>query len=122
MWNKKSTSLKAEISKAAKLSNIQGGLPPIMRGLPVMAVLAGEAIAKATDGRNIIEERILGADEAVFLSSPPPQSSVSVPPVNHSWARPGVQLMCQSCGRNSVQPSARARSLQVAWKGDVEER
>ena len=39
-----------------------------MRGLPVLAILAGGAIAKATNGANAVEERILGKDEAILLT------------------------------------------------------
>src|SRR6478735_6905465 len=42
--NKSSQALRTEVSKLARLSNIQGGLPPLMRGLPVLAIMAGEAI------------------------------------------------------------------------------
>ncbi|KAF5566316.1 nwd1 [Fusarium napiforme] len=68
--NKSSQALRTEVSKIARLSNIQGGLPPLMRGLPVLAVMAGEAIAKTTNTKNMIEERLLGADEVFILQSP----------------------------------------------------
>ncbi|RMJ07925.1 hypothetical protein BHE90_012502 [Fusarium euwallaceae] len=85
--------LKTEVSRLAKLSNIQGGLPPLMRGLPVLAILAGEAVAKATDSRNLIEERMFGTDEVVSLQGP----TQTISTTNKEWARPGVREMCQRC-------------------------
>lgn len=65
------STLKTEISKLAKRSNIQNGLPPSMRGLPVLAIMAGGAIAKATNSNsNAVEDRMLGNDEAVLLAGP----------------------------------------------------
>lgn len=87
-----SSCLKTEVAKLAKLSNIQGGLPPLMRGLPVLAILAGEAVAKATDSRNLIEERMLGANDVVSLQGPQTLSTT-----NKEWTRPGVKEMCQRC-------------------------
>ena len=95
----KTTSLKAEVSKAAKLSNIQGGLPSIMRGLPVIAILAGETFARVTNGHNKVEERMLGADEAIVLGDPPRQSSSGV---HADIARPGIEMMCQRCAMNDM--------------------
>lgn len=93
MFNsKKSASLKTEVSKLVKLSNVQAGLPPIMRGLPVLAILAGEAAAKATNGGNKVEELMLGADEAILLVDPPKQ-----PITMSEEVRPGVKIMCQLC-------------------------
>ncbi|KAK7414845.1 hypothetical protein QQX98_006360 [Neonectria punicea] len=75
--NRTFPSLQTELSKAAKLSNVQAGLPPLIRGLPVLAILAGEAVAKATNGRNAVEERMLGFDEAVLLQAPTQQPSTT---------------------------------------------
>lgn len=94
----KSPSLQTELSKLAKLSNVQGGLPPLMRGLPALAILAGEVVAKATNGQNIIEERIIGADEVFTLQAPGPQT----PTTRHVWVRPGVEMMCQTCGQDAT--------------------
>lgn len=94
----KSPSLQTELSKLAKLSNVQGGLPPLMRGLPVLAILAGEVVAKATNGQNIIEERIIGADQAFALQAPGSQT----PTTRHVWVRPGVEMMCQTCGQDGT--------------------
>lgn len=96
----KSTSLKSEVSKSAKLSNIQGGLPPLMRGLPVLAILAGEAVAKATEGRNVVEERMLGADDAIQLAAPRQQSNDTTTRINKT--RPGVSMMCHVCAEGRV--------------------
>jgi hypothetical protein len=92
--NKSSQALRTEVSKLARLSNIQGGLPPLMRGLPVLAIMAGEAIAKTTNTTNMIEERMLGADEVFVLQSP--QETVRNTTMN-GIGRPGVSLMCQTC-------------------------
>ncbi|KPM38041.1 hypothetical protein AK830_g8541 [Neonectria ditissima] len=89
-------SLQTELSKAAKLSNVQAGLPPLIRGLPVLAILAGEVVAKATNGQNAVEERILGFDEAVLLQAPTRQLSLTE---THVWARPGIAEMCQMCNK-----------------------
>jgi hypothetical protein len=96
--NKSSQSLRTEVSKLAKLSNIQGGLPPLMRGLPVLAIMAGEAIAKATDSQNMVEERMLGVDEAFVLQGPQVTTQVSVV---KETGRPGVNMMCWSCGQKT---------------------
>ncbi|KAJ4122713.1 hypothetical protein NW768_010153 [Fusarium equiseti] len=95
--NKTSQALKAEVSKLARLSNVQGGLPPLMRGLPVIALMAGEAISKATNGQNLIEERILGTDEAVVLQAPP-TATITTGVAAGELGRPGVSMMCQTCG------------------------
>jgi len=95
--NKTSQALKAEVSKLARLSNVQGGLPPLMRGLPVIALMAGEAISKATNGQNLVEERLLGADEAVVLQAPPATNAATIVAVEGP-GRPGVSTMCQTCG------------------------
>lgn len=61
VWGKSPPlTLHVELAKIAKLSNIESGLPVLIRGLPAVAILAGAALAKATDGRNRIEERVLG--------------------------------------------------------------
>jgi hypothetical protein len=56
-------SLKSEVSKLAKLTNIQNGLPPTLRAVPLLAIFAGNIISRAVGGANVIEERMLGADE-----------------------------------------------------------
>ncbi|KAJ3537887.1 hypothetical protein NM208_g6143 [Fusarium decemcellulare] len=111
-----SSLFKNEVSKLAKLSNVQGGLPPIMRGLPVLAIMAGEVVAKATDGRNVIEERILGADEVVALASPKQVTKPSV-----EWMRPGVRMMCQKCDQGKSPSSTGFRVDVVQRKIGVDE-
>ncbi|CAG7555900.1 unnamed protein product [Fusarium equiseti] len=95
--NKTTQALKAEVSKLARLSNVQGGLPPLMRGLPVIALMAGEAISRATNGQNLVEERLLGADEAVVLQAPSTAIAATTVSVEGP-GRPGVSMMCQTCG------------------------
>ena len=103
-------SLKTELSKLAKLSNIQGGLPPILRGAPVLAILAGGAIAKFTKGRNTLEERLLGPDETFFL----PESDRKPPMVTtvkeKEEFRQGVMMMCARCGQRKTRSDARAHA------------
>jgi hypothetical protein len=94
--NKSSQALRTEVSKLARLSNIQGGLPPLMRGLPVLAIMTGEAIAKTTNTANMIEERMLGANEVFILQSPQEPTRRSV---LNNIGRPGVKLMCQTGGQ-----------------------
>jgi hypothetical protein len=65
-----------------------------MRGLPVIALMAGEAISKVTNSQNIIEERLLGADEAVVLQAPPTTTHTTT----RNLGRTGVSMMCNSCG------------------------
>lgn len=69
-----------------------------MRGLPVLAIMAGEAIAKKTNTTNIIEERMLGADEVFILKSPQESTTSSA---KNDFGRPGVSLMCQTCGQKT---------------------
>jgi hypothetical protein len=69
-----------------------------MRGLPVLAIMAGEALAKATDGQNMVEERMLGADEVFELQSPQVTTQVSVA---KEIGRPGVNMMCRACGQKT---------------------
>lgn len=95
-----STSLASEVSKSAKLRNIQGGLPPVLRLLPVVAIMAGEAVAEATDGRNAIEERMFGADEVTHLAAPRQQSPETT--TSMDMARPGVSMMCHVCSQGQT--------------------
>lgn len=67
-----------------------------MRGLPVLAIMAGGALAKATDGQTMVEERMLGADEVFELQSPQITTQVSVV---KEIGRPGVNMMCRACGQ-----------------------
>lgn len=63
-------SLKSEISRIAKLSGIQQSLPLPPRHAPGLAILAGEVIAKVTNGCNVLGERLLGPDEIILLADP----------------------------------------------------
>lgn len=67
--NQSSSLLKAQLSKMAKLSNMQAGLPSVLRGAPVIAMAAGHVLAKATNGRNVVEERLLGAEDTILLDA-----------------------------------------------------
>ncbi|KAF7586599.1 hypothetical protein BBP40_008626 [Aspergillus hancockii] len=69
--------LAVELSRVAKTTNVKNGLAGSMRALPVIAILAGSAISKATGGDNFIEKRILGAGETILLQNPDKGASVS---------------------------------------------
>ncbi|PGH17499.1 hypothetical protein AJ79_01099 [Helicocarpus griseus UAMH5409] len=64
--------LKAEASKLAKRSNVQNGLPPSMRAIPLIAVGAGSMISKAIGGPNVVEGKLLGSseEERIVLAGP----------------------------------------------------
>ena len=95
-FDKPRLSLGAEVAKLAKLSHVENALPGALRGLPAVAILAGEALSKVTKGRNIVEERLLGADEVVLIAPPRKQSPV----VSVERARDGVLMMCEKCRGN----------------------
>ncbi|KND89185.1 hypothetical protein TOPH_06145 [Tolypocladium ophioglossoides CBS 100239] len=100
--NKTPTSLKTELSRLAKLSIIQIGLPPLLRSAPVLAILAGEVIARATNGRNSIEERILGPDETFLLKEPSRQTPLTTTVRETEGFRQGVGMMCRTCGQGKT--------------------
>ncbi|KAI0415726.1 hypothetical protein F5X98DRAFT_376485 [Xylaria grammica] len=86
-------SLKTELSKLAKRGNIQAGLPFIMRGLPVAAILAGGAIAEVSGGSNRIEERMLGPDETFVLNMPGQNPSTSIIQSKRDSRQGGVTMI-----------------------------
>jgi hypothetical protein len=96
-YGKPPQSLKGELSKIARLSNVQGGLPPIMRGLPVLAILAGEVVSKATNGHNVVERRVLGVDETFLLGVPITEASATATEMKREGPRGGVKAMCRRC-------------------------
>jgi hypothetical protein len=59
-----------EVARLARLSNVQNGLPPSMRALPVAAIVAGGVITKLTGMSNGIEERLLGPSDTIALDKP----------------------------------------------------
>jgi hypothetical protein len=61
--------LTAEISKLAKTSRVQNGLPGSMRGLPAIALFAGSALSKTTGSSNVVEKWMLGDEEVPLLGS-----------------------------------------------------
>ena len=107
------STLKNEVLKLAKLSNIQGGLPPLMRGLPVLAILAGEIISKATNGSNIVEQTMLGPDETMLLGSPIAQVSMSTARKEREWIREGMKMMCMRCGKGGIESVASSENRSV---------
>ena len=103
-------SLRAEVSKLARLSHVQNGLPPAMRSLPIVAIALGEAISRATkSSSNLIEERMLGKvdDEAFLLGYPlvvetvPTASTTQSKPARELGGRDGVIMMCARCGKQN---------------------
>ncbi|RHZ50896.1 hypothetical protein CDV55_102003 [Aspergillus turcosus] len=68
--NKPSIDLTAEISKLAKASRLQNGLPGSMRALPGIALFAGTALSKTTGASNVVEKWMLGEEEVPLLGSP----------------------------------------------------
>lgn len=90
-------SLSAEVAKLAKLSHIQNGLPGAMRGLPVLAILAGEVVSKVTMGPNIVEERLLGVGDVFLLNPPREKGSVGLVQREKEGVRDGILMMCQRC-------------------------
>ncbi|KAJ2985873.1 hypothetical protein NUW58_g5303 [Xylaria curta] len=104
-FDKTHTGLKTELSKLAKTSNIQAGLPFILRGLPVAAILAGDAIAKVSGGSNRIEERMLGSDETLVLNMPSQASPSAIAEKKGDYIREGVTMMCVRCRKTSGESS-----------------
>lgn len=75
-----STQLAKDISKLAKLGNVQNGLPRAMRGFPVAAIIAGNVYAKmvAKDGENVVEKAMLkdaGKDDKAIVALEAPGGS-----------------------------------------------
>lgn len=106
-------SLKTEIRKAAKLGNIQAGMPAALRFLPAMALAAGGAVSKFTDGSNVVEELMLGPDETFLLSGPKKVADSHSTKTTFVRGYPGVTMMCGTCG--TLPPSGLlARNLAYA--------
>lgn len=68
-----------------------------MRGLPVLAILAGEVVSKATNGPNIVERQMLGVDETFLLGVPITEAPASVAKIKEEWSREGIKAMCRRC-------------------------
>ncbi len=85
--------LRLQLSRQAKLSGTTNALPVPIRFLPGLAIFVGQTIAKATHGRNVIEEKIVGVDDVTLLKGIDDQTAVK-------FAEPvmaGVRMMCVSC-------------------------
>ncbi|KAI1749088.1 hypothetical protein F4782DRAFT_316428 [Xylaria castorea] len=116
--------LKTELSKLAKKSNIQAGLPFVLRGLPVAAILAGEAIAKVSSGSNRIEERLLGFDETVLLDMPSQNPSVRCTGNKREYTQQGVLMMCVRCWKTRTKPALTTRlgcNDHNRWRQDIDD-
>ncbi|KAL3443320.1 hypothetical protein BJX65DRAFT_200285 [Aspergillus insuetus] len=68
-----------EFARLARLSNVQNGLPPSMRALPVAAIVAGGVITKLTGMSNGIEERMSGTSDMIALEKPVETDTKSKP-------------------------------------------
>ncbi|KAI0467990.1 hypothetical protein F4859DRAFT_492321 [Xylaria cf. heliscus] len=106
-FNNTHTGLKTELSKLAKVSNIQAGLPFILRGLPVAAILVGEAIAKHSGGPNRVEQ-LLGFDETL-LNMPSQNRSVGTTENKRECAQQGVMMMCARCWKTRTERAVAAK-------------
>ncbi|KKZ61520.1 hypothetical protein EMCG_00599 [[Emmonsia] crescens] len=63
--------LKAEASKLVTRSNLQNGLPPSMRAVPLIAIGVGSVVSKYLgSSRNLVEDKLLGSEETVVLQGP----------------------------------------------------
>ena len=98
-FNKLPPSLKTEVSKLMKLSHIQNGLAPVMRGLPVAVIFAGDVISKVTKGENTVEQRMLGVDETFMLRGPNEQAPEGKVEDVQAIGSEGVTTLCGSCGK-----------------------
>lgn len=98
MAKKVAPTLTSELLKAARLGNIQNGLPPILKAAPTVAILAGSIVAHATGGPNLAEERLLGATEGV-ISLGEPVKVMGLRSGARVGGSEGVRRMCLSCGQ-----------------------
>ena len=122
-------SLRAEVSKLARLTHVQNGLPPAMRGLPLVAIAVGEAISRATkSSSNLIEERILGkSEDEVFLLGYPrgvdimaAAKSTQSKPERGQGGREGVMMMCAKCGKQKPDLTKDASFEELTWLRKVD--
>lgn len=67
--NNLSSTLAKEAAKLAKLSSLQSCLPGSMRAIPVAAIVAGGVIARVAGTSNVLEKRMIGADEMIALDN-----------------------------------------------------
>lgn len=74
--------LRNSLSKLAKFNRAQAVLPPAMRGVLPMAIVAGGIIAKVTNGNNFIERQVLGksSKEDDYIALPEPQKEIPEQP------------------------------------------
>lgn len=100
--NKASASLTRELLRASRLGNVQGGLPPILKVAPAIAIAAGSVISKATGSHvNLVEESMLGSTDGV-IALEGPQGSARMggkgpQAADRQLARDGVSMMCARC-------------------------
>ncbi|KAH8174994.1 hypothetical protein LIA77_06413 [Sarocladium implicatum] len=99
---KSPASLTSELLKASRLGNIQGGLPPILKAAPAIAIVAGVVVSKATGANtNFMEERMLGATDGVIALAEPEGSirreAHGAQVASAAYSRAGVSMMCARC-------------------------
>jgi hypothetical protein len=111
-------SLGTEISRLARLGNLQSGVPPVLRVLPVIAIAAGEAASRITGHSNKIEEHLIGPDGTTILLQGP-GSTKKLLPTWHVHGRSGVMTMCLTChpAWRADLSTAAARELGVEYIG-----
>ncbi|PGH32173.1 hypothetical protein GX50_05072 [[Emmonsia] crescens] len=72
--------IKAEASKLVKRSNIQNGLPPSMRAIPLIAIGVGSVASRYLgSSTNLVEDKLLGSKETILLQGPEKGPSRSKP-------------------------------------------
>lgn len=85
--------LKNLLSKLAKFNRAQAVLPPAMRGVLPMAIVAGGVIAKVTNGDNFIERQVLGksSKEDDYIALPEPKKELPEQPATGTKDGHGVK-------------------------------
>lgn len=96
--------LSGELSKQASKTALQDSLPIVLRPLPSAAIKAGEKIAGLTGGRNIIEERLLGAEAVTVLGPPSDPASFSMAAKSIPALTSTTAMMCGTCRAQGTRP------------------
>ena len=86
-----------ELSKQAGLSSLEGSLPIVLQPLPAAVIRAGGKVADLTNGRNVVEERLLGFQAPISLGAPtnlPAYGSTANGQLMHTSA---IATICGTC-------------------------
>lgn len=89
--------LTRELSKQASKSSIQDDLPVVLRPFPTIAIKAGDKLAKITGGRNVIEDRLLGAEHTILLDAPRKSHLLAVATKGQCLNIPTAIKSCGTC-------------------------